>query len=62
VSEEEIRGRPWDPIPTYPLVTSSPGIGKRRVLEVDDCRKTFADLKGRGAKFVDPQPREEGWG
>jgi predicted enzyme related to lactoylglutathione lyase len=32
------------------------------VLEVDDCRKTFAELKARGVKFTDPQPREEGWG
>ncbi len=32
------------------------------MLEVDDCRKTFAELKARGVKFKDPQPREAGWG
>jgi predicted enzyme related to lactoylglutathione lyase len=32
------------------------------VLEVDDVRKTFAELKAKGVKFKDAQPREEGWG
>jgi len=32
------------------------------VLEVDECRKTFAELEARGVKLIDPQPREEGWG
>jgi len=44
------------------MVLWQPGIGTRWVLEVDDCRKTFAELKARGVKFIDPQPREEGWG
>jgi predicted enzyme related to lactoylglutathione lyase len=25
-------------------------------------RKTFAELKAKGVKFLDPQPAEEGWG
>jgi len=48
--------------PNLPLSHKQPGIGTRWVLEVDDCRKTFAELKARGVKFKDPQPREAGWG
>ncbi len=48
--------------PNLPDSHRMPGIGTRWVLEVDDCRKTFAELKARGVKFKDPQPREEGWG
>ena len=32
------------------------------MFEVDDVRKTFADQKARGVKFVDAQPRKEWWG
>ncbi len=31
------------------------------MLEVDDCHKEFAKLKGRGVKFKDAQPREEAY-
>jgi catechol 2,3-dioxygenase-like lactoylglutathione lyase family enzyme len=48
--------------PSLPASHDLPGIGTRWVLEVDDCRKTFADLKAKGVKFKDAQPREEGWG
>jgi hypothetical protein len=30
-------------------------------VEVDEVRKTFAELKARGVKFVDAQPRKEWW-
>ena len=48
--------------PKIPTSHDLPGIGTRWVLEVDDCGKTFAELKARGVKFLDLQPREEGWG
>jgi hypothetical protein len=32
------------------------------VLEVDDVRKTFTELRAKGVKFKDAQPIEEGWG
>ncbi len=47
--------------PNLPSSHQKPGIGTRWVLEVEDCRKTFAELKARGVNFKDPQPREEGW-
>ncbi len=39
-----------------------PGSGTRTVLQVDDCRKTFAELKAKGVRFKDPEPYEAGWG
>ena len=48
--------------PNLPASHQKPGIGTRWVLEVDDLRKTFAELNARGVKFKDPQPREESWG
>jgi predicted enzyme related to lactoylglutathione lyase len=45
--------------PQLPTSHDLPGIGTRWVLEVDDCKKTFAELKARGVKFVDAQPRED---
>jgi catechol 2,3-dioxygenase-like lactoylglutathione lyase family enzyme len=48
--------------PRLPTSHDLPGIGTRWVFEVDDCRKTFAELKAKGVKFLDPQPLEEGWG
>ena len=48
--------------PNLPASHKQPGIGTRWVLEVDDCRKTFAEMKARGVRFKDPQPLEEGWG
>jgi catechol 2,3-dioxygenase-like lactoylglutathione lyase family enzyme len=48
--------------PRLPTSHDLPGIGTRWVFEVDDVRKTFAELKARGVKFVDLQPREEDWG
>ncbi len=44
--------------PNLPASHQKPGIGTRLVLEVEDCRKTFAELKARGVKFKDAQPRE----
>lgn len=38
------------------------GQGTRTVLQVEDCRKTFADLKAKGVHFKDPAPFEAGWG
>jgi catechol 2,3-dioxygenase-like lactoylglutathione lyase family enzyme len=48
--------------PNLPASHKQPGIGTRWVIEVDDVRKTFADLKAKGVKFKDAKPREEGWG
>ncbi len=45
-----------------PASHKTPGIGTRTVLQVEDCRKTFADLKGRGVRFKDAEPLVEGWG
>ena len=45
-----------------PASHKQPGIGHVGVLEVDDVRKTFAEMKARRVRFLDPQPREEGWG
>ncbi len=39
-----------------------PGNGTRTVLQVEDCRKTFAEFKKKGVHFKDPQPYEAGWG
>jgi len=47
--------------PNQPASHQKPGIGTRWVLEVDDCRKTFADLKARGVKFKEGKPREAEW-
>ena len=48
--------------PRLPTSHDLPDIGTGWVYEVDDVRKTFAELKARGVKFVDAQPREEWWG
>ena len=32
------------------------------VVRVEDCRKTFDEMKSRGVKFVQPQPEEYAWG
>ncbi len=39
-----------------------PGSGTRTVLQVEDCRKTFADLKKKGVHFKDAEPYSAGWG
>ena len=39
-----------------------PGSGSRTVLQVEDCRKTFADLKAKGVRFRQPEPYGAGWG
>lgn len=39
-----------------------PGGGTRCVLEVENCRKTFADLKAHGVRFATPEPIEAPWG
>ena len=39
-----------------------PGNGTRTVLQVEDCRKTFALLMSQGVRFKDPEPYEAGWG
>ncbi len=38
------------------------GNGTRTVIQVEDCRKTFAELKKRGVHFKEPEPYEAGWG
>ena len=48
--------------PRLPTSHDLPGIGTGWVFEVDDVRKTFAEMKARGVKFVDAQPRKEWWG
>lgn len=45
-----------------PASHKQPGIGTRTVLQVEDCRKTFAELKKRGVRFMDPEPMVEAWG
>jgi catechol 2,3-dioxygenase-like lactoylglutathione lyase family enzyme len=45
-----------------PASHKQPGIGTRSVLLVEDCRKTFADLKKSGVRFKDSEPLEEDWG
>lgn len=45
-----------------PASHKQPGIGTRMVLQVEDCRKTFADLRKRGVRFKDAEPLEEAWG
>ena len=45
-----------------PASHKQPGNGTRTVLQVEDCRKTFAELKRRGVHFKDPEPLVEGWG
>jgi len=39
-----------------------PGNGPPIVLRVDDCRKTFDELKSRGVEFKQAQPEEYAWG
>ena len=39
-----------------------PGSGPPIVLRVDDCRKTFAEMKSRGVQFKQAQPEEYAWG
>jgi predicted enzyme related to lactoylglutathione lyase len=39
-----------------------PGINPPIVMRVDDCRKTFAELKARGVEFKQAQPDEYAWG
>jgi predicted enzyme related to lactoylglutathione lyase len=39
-----------------------PGSGPPIVLRVDDCRKTFAEMKSRGIEFKQAKPEELAWG
>ncbi len=39
-----------------------PGVNPPIVMRVDDCRKTFAELKSRGVEFKQEQPNEYAWG
>jgi predicted enzyme related to lactoylglutathione lyase len=39
-----------------------PGSGPPVVLRVDDCRKTFAEMKSRGVEFEQIEPVEYPWG
>jgi len=48
--------------PRLPASHEMPGIGTRWVLEVDDIRKSLAELKAKGVKFKEEQPIQEGWG
>ncbi len=45
-----------------PRSHTQPGNGTRTVLQVDDCRKKFAELKKKGVHFKQPEPYEAGWG
>lgn len=45
-----------------PKSHSVPGNGTRTVLQVEDLRKTFAELKKKGVHFKDEEPLQEGWG
>ncbi len=45
-----------------PASHKQPGNGTRTVLLVEDCRKTFAELKKRGVHFKDAEPMVENWG
>ena len=50
--------------PGQPLPAShvQPVIGTRWVFEVEDCRKTFDELKEHGVRFKQPVPIEADWG
>ncbi|HUK74402.1 MAG TPA: VOC family protein [Nitrososphaerales archaeon] len=39
-----------------------PGNGPPIVLRVDDCRKTFSEMRSRGVEFKQAQPQELPWG
>jgi predicted enzyme related to lactoylglutathione lyase len=39
-----------------------PGNNPPIVMNVDDCRKAFDELKARGVKFMQAQPSEYAWG
>ena len=39
-----------------------PGNGTRTVIQVEDCRKAFAELKAKGVRFKDAQPLQADWG
>jgi predicted enzyme related to lactoylglutathione lyase len=39
-----------------------PGHNPPIVVNVDDCRKAFAELKSRGVEFKQAQPEEYSWG
>jgi predicted enzyme related to lactoylglutathione lyase len=45
-----------------PASHKQPGNGTRTVLQVEDCRTTFAELKKKGVRFKDSEPLVEGWG
>ncbi len=45
-----------------PASHSQPGNGTRTVLQVEDCRRTFAELKKKGVHFKQAEPFEAGWG
>lgn len=45
-----------------PASHKQPGNGTRTVLQVEDCKRAFADLKKKGVHFKDAQPLEESWG
>jgi catechol 2,3-dioxygenase-like lactoylglutathione lyase family enzyme len=39
-----------------------PGIYPPIVMRVDDCRKTFSELKSKGVQFKQSEPQEYAWG
>ncbi len=39
-----------------------PGGGPPIVMRVEDCRKTFAEMKSRGVRFAQEKPEEYPWG
>ncbi len=45
-----------------PPSLKQPGNGTGMVLQVEDLRKTFAELKKKGVRFKDAEPLVAGWG
>ena len=51
--------------PTFPPgagATWKPAQSPPIVMRVDDCKKTFAELKARGVQFREEAPQEQAWG
>ncbi|MCI4318739.1 MAG: VOC family protein [Thermoplasmata archaeon] len=45
-----------------PASLRDPGNGTGMVLEVDDCRRLFAELKAKGVRFKEETPLVAAWG
>lgn len=51
-----------EPEPDNPLNNVRPGNQIPIVLRVEDCRRTFEELKSRGVQFKQEEPYEQPWG